>query len=85
MATPSESNNLHQQHELPRIYLLLENPSKSNNLGSIIRCANAFGILTIVAIGYAQCSVYGTSFECAWCVLLCIRRVACSDHSVLLI
>jgi len=44
---------------VPRVYLLLENPSKGNNLGPILRCANAFGITTIVAIGYAKCAVHG--------------------------
>jgi tRNA G18 (ribose-2'-O)-methylase SpoU len=43
----------------PRIYLLLENPSKSNNLGPILRCASAFGIVTIVAIGFSKCAVEG--------------------------
>lgn len=56
-ATPTSSR---PSSELPRIYILLENPSKSNNLGPIIRCANAFGITTIVAAGYAKCSVEGS-------------------------
>ena len=42
-----------------RLYLLLENPGKPNNLGSILRCASAFGIRTIVAIGSDKCSVEG--------------------------
>jgi len=45
---------------IPRVYLLLENPTKTNNLGPILRCANAFGITTVVAVGYAKCSVYGS-------------------------
>lgn len=45
---------------LPRIYLLLENPKKNNNLGPILRCASAFGITTIVAVGYEKCAVEGT-------------------------
>lgn len=44
---------------LPKIYLLLENPSKSNNIGSILRCASAFGVVTIVAIGFSECAVQG--------------------------
>jgi hypothetical protein len=44
----------------PRIYILLENPRKGNNLGPILRCANAFGITTVVAVGYEKCSVEGS-------------------------
>lgn len=45
--------------EVPTIFLLLENPSKSNNLGPILRCASAFGILNVIAIGYSKCAVEG--------------------------
>jgi len=45
---------------LPQIFLLLENPSKSNNLGPILRCATAFGVQTIVAVGYEKCAVQGS-------------------------
>jgi tRNA G18 (ribose-2'-O)-methylase SpoU len=41
------------------IYILLENPSKSNNLGPLLRCANAFGTVAIVAIGFPKCAVEG--------------------------
>lgn len=41
-------------------FLLLENDRKSNNLGPILRCAAAYGISTVIAIGYAQCSVQGS-------------------------
>jgi hypothetical protein len=44
----------------PRIYILVENPRKGNNLGPIIRCANAFGITTVVAVGFEKCSVEGS-------------------------
>ena len=50
-----------QQQHLPELFLLLENCSKGNNLGSILRCASAFGITTIVAIGFSKCSVQGMS------------------------
>ncbi|KAL7576055.1 hypothetical protein ACA910_000840 [Epithemia clementina (nom. ined.)] len=42
------------------IYLFLENPAKNNNLGPVIRCASAFGIQTIVAVGFAKCAVEGS-------------------------
>ena len=44
----------------PSLYLLLENPRKSNCLGPILRCASAFGIRTVVAVGYDKCSVEGS-------------------------
>ena len=44
----------------PELFLLIENPSKSNNLGPILRCATAFGIRTVITIGYAKCSTEGT-------------------------
>ncbi|GAX19919.1 hypothetical protein FisN_1Lh612 [Fistulifera solaris] len=42
------------------MYLLIENPHKGNNLGSIIRCACAFGIQIVVAVGYEQYSAEGS-------------------------
>lgn len=44
----------------PKIYLMIENPSKSTSLGPIFRCASAFGVKIIVVVGYAQCSVDGS-------------------------
>lgn len=44
----------------PRLYLLLENPRKSNNLGPILRCAAAFGIAQVVAVGFDKCSTEGS-------------------------
>ena len=44
----------------PQIFLLLENPHRSNDLGPILRCASAFGIQTIVAVGYEKCAVEGS-------------------------
>lgn len=46
--------------EPPRLYLLLENPKKSNNLGPILRCAAAFGVSQVVAVGYDKCSTQGS-------------------------
>jgi len=46
-----------QQHEA---FVLLENERKSNNLGPLLRCACAFGVQTIVAVGYDKCAVEGT-------------------------
>lgn len=59
--TPISVNNIDNtdDNRLPQIFLLIENPKKSNNLGPVIRCATAFGISTIIAIGYAQCSTNG--------------------------
>jgi tRNA G18 (ribose-2'-O)-methylase SpoU len=45
--------------EVPQIFLLVENPSKNNNLGPLLRCASAFGIRTIVAVGFDKCAVQG--------------------------
>ena len=44
----------------PKLYLLLENPRKSNNLGPVLRCAAAFGISQIVAVGFDKCSTQGS-------------------------
>lgn len=49
-------NNIPQNQS----FLLLKNPRKSNNLGPILRCASAFGITTIVLVGYEKCSVEGS-------------------------
>lgn len=54
----AESQSL-VQPPLPT-YLLLENDKKSNNLGPVLRCAAAYGMSTILAIGYSQCSVDGS-------------------------
>lgn len=43
----------------PQMFLLLENPRPTNNLGPILRCASAFGITTVVVVGYEKCSVDG--------------------------
>ena len=44
----------------PRAVLLVENPRKCSNLGPMLRCAAAYGITTVLAVGYAQCSVDGS-------------------------
>ena len=46
--------------EPPKIYLLIPNPSKSNNLGPILRCAAAHAVHQVVFIGYDKCSVVGS-------------------------
>lgn len=48
-----------ERQEPPHIYGLIENPRKGNNLGPFLRCACAFGIDTVVAIGYDKCAVEG--------------------------
>lgn len=41
-------------------YLLIENPSKGNNLGPLLRCACAFGVAEVIFVGFAQCSTEGS-------------------------
>ncbi len=41
-------------------YLLIQNPSKSTNLGPILRCASAFAVEAVILIGYDKCSVKGS-------------------------
>ena len=43
-----------------RVYLLIENPSKSNNLGPVLRCASAFSVSEVVLVGYARFSDEGS-------------------------
>jgi hypothetical protein len=43
----------------PRIFLLIENPKKSNNLGPILRCAAAFATTQVVKVGYDKCNTEG--------------------------
>jgi hypothetical protein len=44
----------------PRIFILLENPKKSNNLGPILRCAAAFATTQVVMVGYDKCNTEGS-------------------------
>ena len=44
----------------PRIYLLLENTHKANNLGTVLRCAAAFGVEQVVVVGCNKCSTHGS-------------------------
>jgi hypothetical protein len=44
----------------PRVFLLIENPKKSNNLGAIFRCAAAFSVTQIVLVGYDKCNTEGS-------------------------
>mmetsp|Transcript_31437 Transcript_31437/g.94035 ORF Transcript_31437/g.94035 Transcript_31437/m.94035 type:complete len:264 (-) Transcript_31437:700-1491(-) len=44
----------------PRSFLLIDNPSKGNNLGPIFRCASAFAIDEVVLVGYAKFSAEGS-------------------------
>lgn len=43
----------------PKIYILIENPSKSNNLGPILRCGAAF-CATFIFVGYQKCAYDGS-------------------------
>jgi hypothetical protein len=44
----------------PRVFLLLENPRKNTNLGPILRCAAAFSVSQVVAVGFHKCSTEGS-------------------------
>jgi len=44
----------------PKIFLLLENFSKSNNFGPILRCAAAFNVHRVIFIGYQKHSSKGS-------------------------
>eukprot|EP00563_Minutocellus_polymorphus_P020853 CAMPEP_0197725158 /NCGR_PEP_ID=MMETSP1434-20131217/6801_1 /TAXON_ID=265543 /ORGANISM="Minutocellus polymorphus, Strain CCMP3303" /LENGTH=283 /DNA_ID=CAMNT_0043310607 /DNA_START=16 /DNA_END=867 /DNA_ORIENTATION=- len=41
-------------------YLLIENSSKGNNLGPLLRCACAFRVTEVIFVGFAQCSTEGS-------------------------
>ena len=43
----------------PKIFIMIENPSKSNNLGPILRCGAAYSA-TFVFIGYQKCAIEGS-------------------------
>lgn len=43
----------------PKIYILIENPSKSNNLGPILRCGAAYSA-TFIFVGYQKCACDGS-------------------------
>jgi tRNA G18 (ribose-2'-O)-methylase SpoU len=55
--------NMTEQGSVKEIFLLLENLTKSNNLGPTLRCATAFGIRVVVAIGFAKCSTEGKNSD----------------------
>jgi hypothetical protein len=48
------------ERKSPNIYLLLENKSKSNNLGTELRCAAAFGVEAVVLVGFDRFADYGS-------------------------
>ncbi len=43
----------------PRIYIMIENPKKSNNLGPILRCGAAYSA-TFIFIGFEKCAIDGS-------------------------
>lgn len=51
---------IHHETVPPRIFVLLENPKKSNNLGPILRCAAAFATTQVVMVGYDKCNTEGS-------------------------
>lgn len=40
-------------------YLVVANPSSKNNLGTLIRCAAAFGVEEVVVVGASKWSTHG--------------------------
>lgn len=56
----SPSPTTSQQKVPPKIYLLIRNPKKSNNLGPILRCAVAYQVYQIIFVGYEKCSTIGS-------------------------
>ena len=46
-------------NEVPEVFLLVENTRKGSNFGPFLRCASAFGIRTIVVVGYDRVSAEG--------------------------
>ena len=45
--------------DVPQIYIMIENPKKSNNLGPILRCGAAY-CATFIFIGFEKCAVEGS-------------------------
>ena len=45
--------------DVPQIYIMIENPKKSNNLGPILRCGAAY-CATFIFIGFQKCAVDGS-------------------------
>lgn len=77
--------------EFDEVFLLLENPKKSNNLGPILRCAAAFGIRTVVFVWVQFISnsdvsnavlppcthvSFGTEKEIDWRELIWTKRIS---------
>jgi len=60
-------------------FLLIENPSKSNNLGPILRCCAAFAVEEVIFVGFAQCSAEGSHGSARH---LKITAVPTFDHAV---
>jgi hypothetical protein len=51
---PNQMNDTHH------IYVLIKNPSPSNNLGPFLRCCAAFAVYQVIFVGYEKCSVDGS-------------------------
>ena len=49
-----------EMKESTDLFLLIENPKKSNNLGPILRCAAAYAVKQVVFVGYEKCSTEGS-------------------------
>lgn len=50
-------------------YLVLENPSARNNLGTLIRCAAAFAVEEVVVVGASKWSTHGAHGSHKVCAL----------------
>ena len=50
----------HQQQQQRRWYLLMDNPSKTNHLGTLLRCAAAFQCHQVLLVGYDKFNWQGS-------------------------
>ncbi|CAN0130811.1 unnamed protein product, partial [Phaeothamnion confervicola] len=42
------------------VFLAIENPSASNNLGDILRTAAAYAVVEVLLVGYGRCAMHGS-------------------------
>ena len=57
---PCDQNEKLEMKESTELFLLIENPKKSNNLGPILRCAAAYAVKQVIFVGYEKCSTEGS-------------------------
>lgn len=54
----------------PVAYVALFNPSPRNNLGTLIRCASAFGVEELVIVGVSKWSTHGAHGSQKACAII---------------